>query len=266
MIEKVIDIAVGAGRILMKYHKGDFKVDFKDKEKKDPVTAADLESQEYILERLKKEFPGEQVLAEESAEGNIDYSKRVWIVDPLDGTQRFINKEDGFGVSIGLCIHGIPFLGVVYAPVREVVYFAEKGKGAFIRKGGKTEKIKVSEVKLVSDSVLVESNSARKLKFLEEASDSLPFKKRVLEGSSVLRICMVAKGEADIFIPPSNKACKWDTCGAQVILEEAGGRISDPYGNPLNYKQDKPFWENSFIVTNGKLHKAVVDKIKEMKK
>ena len=134
-----------------------------------------------------------------------------------------------------------------------------------MRRGKKTG-IKVSDVKLIPNSTIIMTNSTRQVKSLKEISDSLNVKKKVFKGSTVLRICMVASGEADIFISHFTNICKWDTCAGQVILEEAGGLITDLDGNPLNYKQDKPNWKNAFIASNKALHKSVLDKIKELSK
>jgi len=265
MIDKIIDIAKGAGNIIMKYYKGQYDVKTK-KDKHDFVTTADLESQKYIVKRIKDEFPDDMIMCEESNNVGVDFSKRVWVVDPLDGTGHFMKKRDSFSVCISLCLKGIPFLGVVYAPVRDELYFAEKGKGAFLRKNGKDERLRVSKVDKLSEATLIQSKSVKIDKCLEEVSDSLQIKKRLNEGSTALKILGVATGKADFFISLFPNINKWDTCAAQVILEEAGGIITDPSGNPLNYRQEECYWEDSFIASNGVIHKEIIDKIKAFKK
>jgi 3'(2'), 5'-bisphosphate nucleotidase len=115
---------------------------FETKNDGSPVTIADTRSNEILMERLGK--TGIPILSEELEGVSLPYPKQLWIIDPLDGTKDFINKSNDFSVMIGLIEHGVPILGVVYAPALDTLYFATKGNGAFVTKGEITSTLTVS--------------------------------------------------------------------------------------------------------------------------
>ncbi len=253
LIDKISAIAIHAGDIILDIRKRGFNSKTKSNEF-DFVTDADIAAEKYILERLEKEFPQDSILSEER--GFIGKkSSRVWFVDPLDGTKDFKHGGLGFSVIIGLCIDNKPELGVIYEPVTKRLYFGQKGQGAYLRAAGKDTQLFVSGQDSIHDSTMIvriphgEKREADKFE--------LAFKvKKILALSSIgLKLSLVASGEADFSVITNSHTSKWDTCAPQVILEEAGGMITDFFGQPLDYSQKENSWSRLYIVSNGKLHK-----------
>jgi 3'(2'), 5'-bisphosphate nucleotidase len=232
MLEKIIDIAIKAGALIMDAREKGFETQTKS-DSFDFVTSADLASEKYILEELKKEFPNDSILSEEG--GGENNNSRVWMIDPLDGTKDFKNGGSGFSVMIGLCINGEPSLGVVFGPAKKLLYYAEKGKGAFQRVNGENQKLQVNEVNNLNDSRMI-------VRIMDE-------EKR--------------RAEAEFFVSSNPRTSKWDTCAPQAILEEAGGKVTDQQGNPLNYNQTDTLWGFVFIASNKALLIPIVEKIKQ---
>ena len=262
MLNKVIPIAKEAGKILLRYYKKELNIHLKKDES--PVTQADLAADKYIRKALQKAFPEDQMITEESKTGCSDFSGRVWIVDPLDGTRAFIRKEDGFCVLMGLCVDAIPVLGVAYIPARGELYYAEKGKGAFAEKNGKKIKLQVSKVKNISQAKLVMKRSVgvRGIKVTPFLS-RLPFKKRFYDSSFGSRICQIVSGNADLYLCENLGLSKWDTCASQVILEEAGGRMTFIDGKSIDYDHPSSSWQEYVLSSNGLLHDTMLAKLKK---
>lgn len=261
MIEKVIKIAKRAGEEILKIKKEGFQVRTKTSEF-DFVTTADLKSEEIILRELKKEFPEDEIISEETDNKITGKNKRVWLVDPLDGTKEFKNGGFGFSVMIGLCVNGIPTLGVVYAPARDLLYYAEKGKGAFIEVKGKASRLEVSRLDNLENSRMVTRIDHGEKRDTDRLIESIKVKEKIPEGSIGLKLGLISSGKAEINIH-TNRLNKWDTCAPQIILEEAGGKITDWKGKKLDYNQTGNCWQNSFIATNGPLHPEILRKVKE---
>src|SRR6202171_1353092 len=137
-IEVATELARAAGAVLLEHYYSPFLVEQKVNalDEIEEVTAADREANELIVGRLKKEFPADGILAEESTDSEHRLEKdRVWLIDPMDGTKNFINRDGDFAVQIGLAVGGESVVGVVYQPVRAVLYRAERNGGAWIEDG-----------------------------------------------------------------------------------------------------------------------------------
>lgn len=257
-INDIIDIAKNSGKILLKYYGKNIETKNKGSSGYNPVSIADIESNKNICEHLKKY--GYQILSEESENKDLDLSKPTWIVDPLDGTIGFLKKSEEFCIMIGLLVNGKIVLGVVYAPIYDKVYYAENGKGAWLIDKGVRKKITVSNVKELKNACRSVRPFA-KPNFLDVIMDSkLKCRKKIL-GSLGLRICSVAEGKTDFYINNSSTPSKWDTAAPTIILEEAGGKITDFKNNPLNYLKSGLQWNESFIVSNGFLHEQILKEI-----
>lgn len=266
MLEKVIETAQEAGRMIMSYYDSpQLEVSRKNGEQHNFLTKADTESDTYIRKILAKEFPKDRILSEETVSDITDFSGRVWMVDPLDGTKDFVNKGSGFSVMIGLCDGGVPILGVVYAPAKRLLYCGQKGAGAYVFRKNKRGMIKVSEV----DSL----NLARMVTRIKNGEDrpedamieSIKVKAKLEESSVGLKLGLIASGKAETHVNTA-KTNKWDTCAPQAILEEVGGCITDFSGNSLNYQQPETRWVNSFVASNNKkIHEQVLQQIREYK-
>jgi 3'(2'), 5'-bisphosphate nucleotidase len=255
---EVFSILRGAGNILMKYHGKKYNITSKSKTFYDPVTTADLEADAYIKEHLKSAFPDIQVLTEEDSSVHIDYSKDVWVVDPLDGTRPFIGGSKNFSSMICLLKKGKPVFGAIYAPVSQELYYADSGKGAHIRIGDKTERLHVSSVDSLGKAREITRTPMAEKNVLDRFIGNLHVHQKIEMSSLGLRMCMVAKGSADLYINTIPRVNKWDTAAPEAILREAGGIVTDFYGNSLDYAQPGLKWERSLIASNSLLHKEII--------
>src|SRR5262249_4882880 len=148
------------GAILMTYYQKAISVDWK--APGDPVTAADRDASEFIVTNLRREFPSYGILSEEEADDAawLEHDP-VWMIDPMDGTREFIDHREDFRVQIGLVTEGIPVLGVVYQPVKDKLYYAAPGKGAFMTSAGTTTPMHVSKEQTAARMTLAVSRSHR---------------------------------------------------------------------------------------------------------
>jgi 3'(2'), 5'-bisphosphate nucleotidase len=262
-IHEVLSIAREAGVIIKKYYKGKYEVATKADEF-DFVTTADKEADAHIRKRLSELFPNDKLFTEECEDRPTDFSGRMWIVDPLDGTKNFVEKKDDFGTIIGLCVDGKPVLGVVYDPLNDELFYAEKGKGAFAVKNGNTTKIKVSTRSTLAEARLLNKESrSNKARELDPLLDSLPIKEQIPLGVFALKAHMIAQGIGDVSVHPNFKLAKWDTAGTQTIIEEAGGKVTDIHGKPLDYTQKALLWADSAVISNGAVHDELIIFIKD---
>ncbi len=233
ILKNVINAALSAGReILSVYNSAGFDVEYK--KDSSPLTAADRKSHNKIMSFLKESsLP---VLSEEGKE--ISYAERskwarYWLVDPLDGTKEFIKRNGEFTVNIALVESGIPVLGVVYIPVTDTLYFAESGRGAFIRQKafgnpqGGAEKIEAAcspdnnLVIIASRSHINEQTEEYIRKFEEKG-----YKIKTINKGSSLKLCKIADGTSHIY-PRFGPTMEWDTAAAHAVCSEAGAVVLD---------------------------------------
>jgi len=258
-LENIIDIIAKAGDKILEIYESDFQVEKKDDNS--PVTKADLDSNKIIKESLLQ--TGIPILSEEDADDKSRMaSDKVWIVDPLDGTQDFVNSTGEFTVMIGLVENHIPIMGLVYWPTERKLYFAENGLGAFCHDSQGWTKISVRSVKEVVNSLALVSRhhlSDKEKKML----DHLKIKNTASIGSS-LKVMEIAAGRADVYFTGTNKMKQWDTAASHCIISEAGGKMTDISGNDLLYNTESVNHENGLLVTNGLIHEEVVSKISKL--
>lgn len=236
-LPKVIDIAKNAGEVIEEvYVKKSFTVE--SKLDNSPITEADIQANKIIIEGLQKIDPHIPILSEESVIPNFEERQqwsRYWLVDPLDGTREFIRGTDEFTVNIAFIENHQPVMGIIVAPVLHQSYWAVKGQGAFFQLGSDKPQVMHTQARVRSPIKLIVSR--RHESHHEEAwkvvLDKLGPYELIYCGSS-LKICLVAKGEADIY-PRLGPIGEWDTAAGQCILEEAGGKLIDLSGNPLQY-------------------------------
>lgn len=245
-----------AGERILEFYESGAKVKYKDGGS--PVTEADLASQQVLFDEL--EAFGYAYLSEEFLhdQTRLDHDK-IWVIDPLDGTRDFIEKTGEFSVIAGLVVDGRPIMGVVFQPTEDKLFFAEKGRGAFMEKGGgEPIRLTVSDVNDPSNVTLLRSGNY--FREVEKAfAEKLGIKKSVVHGSAGLKICMITEQVGDLYICSTNKTGEWDVCGAEVILEEAGGKVTDMTGATLHYNQEDPMNQNGFMASNGKLHEWLIE-------
>src|SRR5882762_6367497 len=164
-IRVATELARQAGAVLLEHYYSPFLVEQKVNalDELEEVTAADREANELIVCRLQREFPDDGILAEESVDSEHRLDKdRVWLIDPMDGTKNFINRDGDFAVQIGLAVGGESVLGVVYQPVRAVLYRAERDGGAWMETGeNAAARLVVSHLIRPGEMVLASSRSHR---------------------------------------------------------------------------------------------------------
>jgi 3'(2'), 5'-bisphosphate nucleotidase len=263
LLDKVFPIVEEAGNILLKYYRKDFSVDYK-RDKFDPVTIADRESDDFLRSEFKKLFPKDDILSEENGAIPPSYSGRVWMIDPLDGTKEFVGNSDSFSIIIGLCINGVPEFGLVYAPTDKRLWFAEKGKGAYYFHNEITKRLSVSKIGVLSDAILVTRNNFNNSRDLDVVSDNLLVKSKIPEGSSGIKLARLAMGEFDIHVNTNYASSKWDVCGPQILLEEAGGKLRTLDDLPIDYTASSSVLTRSYFATNSILHDVAAKEIAKL--
>jgi len=246
-IQKINSIAKKAGDEIIKIYQQNFEVDYKDDNS--PLTKADLKSNEIITESLESLYPEIPVLSEESKKVSYDIRKDwkyFWLIDPLDGTKEFVKRNGEFTVNIALIWKDAPVLGVIYAPVHKILYYAQKEKGAFKQKENKKPQ-RLPIYKQTKDDALkvIVSKSHYNQKTKDFVNNLKNEYKKTIEfirvGSS-LKLCLIAEGKADIY-PRLAPTMEWDIAAGQAIVEQAGGEI-------LNFKTKKPLRYNEENLCN----------------
>lgn len=217
--------------------------DVKKKLDDSPITKADLESNDIICKSLEKEFPNIPVISEENRIR--DYKESVFfLVDPLDGTKEFINKNGEFTVNIGLVIDNISRLGVIEIPVTGVQYFSD-GESSFKFEKKNLKKIsslnKRKTIKIVVSRSHLDSFTINLLNKIKNEHSTLKV------GSSI-KFCLVAEGEADLYLRKGN-TMEWDTAAGSAIIKTSHSKIYDFNLKELKYGK-KDFRNSSFIVCN----------------
>ncbi|MFC1647933.1 inositol monophosphatase family protein [Nanoarchaeota archaeon] len=264
MIEKVIEIAREAGELLKHYFEEGFEITDKEACDWDPsgmdiVTTGDIEAEKLIVKRLNQEFPGDKILCEEESSSTDNFDGRVWMIDPIDGTRSFAMKGRDWAVMIGLCIDAVPVLGVIYLPMTDMIYYAEKGKGAFCVKDGKTERIKCTEIENFSEAKAAKPDPYVYPEWLEKMITSLNLKSYEIHGDGGIgwKGPLIASGKIEMYF--FTGGCKWDFCAPQVIIEEAGGKLTYYDGRPVDYAQKSTSMKGPLFASNGKLHKKIIE-------
>lgn len=230
----------------------------------EPVTAADRESSQIIVAGLAKIFPADAILSEEETD-EIERRlsrDRVWIIDPIDGTAGFIKKDGDFAVQIGLAERGVAILGVVYLPAKNILYYAKRGEGSFrIVNGGQAVRLQVSGKTNFRDMDLAVSRNHRSPRMSQIVRD-MGLQKEVSRGSVGVKVGLIAEQICDLYIHLSPRTKFWDTCGPQVILEEAGGQLTDLFGTSIRYDRGNVQNLNGILASNGAAHSMAVESLK----
>ncbi|MFZ5444642.1 MAG: 3'(2'),5'-bisphosphate nucleotidase CysQ family protein [Myxococcota bacterium] len=198
-----------------------------------PVTVADQRANELIVAGLKRAFPADDVVAEESTHV-APKSERVWFVDPLDGTREFVDRNGMFAVHIGLAIAGRAVAGVVHAPVQRALWSGAVGHPCVLTLGRERRELAMAPVEDTGALRLLVSRS-HKSKKTEKIKQALGITRVREQGSVGLKCALLAMGEADLYLHPSNRSSRWDSCAPQAVIEAAGGLLVDFAGQPYEY-------------------------------
>jgi 3'(2'), 5'-bisphosphate nucleotidase len=219
--------------ILAHYARGSIAVDTK--ADASPVTAADRDANRIIVERLRAAFPDDAVLSEELPDdGTRRSQRRVWIVDPLDGTRDFIARTDDFCVHIGLAVDGVPVVGAVFRPTAGALFSAAAGAGAFVESDGGRLPLRVPAVNPPEGLRVGVTRTAATSRLRTFLADTGLAARAVAMGASV-KLMALARGELDAVINLGPGEQDWDTCAPDAILREAGGLYTDTAGQPFVY-------------------------------
>lgn len=255
-----LDLAREAGAAILEFYKGPLEIEQKSTATdREPVTQADKVANELIVNALRQEFPTDGILAEESLDTAHRLDKqRVWMVDPLDGTNGFIDGNGDFAVQVGLARDGECVLGVVYQPLTGVLYHAVRGHGAWIvRPDSKPERAKVSAKTDLSTMRLAASRSHRSPR-MDKVVKAFNVTEEIRRGSVGIKVGLIIEQQCDLYVHLSPRTKQWDTCAPEVILSEAGGRLTDLFDQPLRYNSPEVQNLNGIIASNGVAHDQVV--------
>ena len=246
LLEEVILIARAAGQEVLRVYADDCTP--QRKHDGSPVTEADHRAQDVICAGLERLAPLVPIVAEENGRGEEGRpeSAQFWLVDPLDGTKEFLNRNGEFTVNIALVDGEVPVLGVILAPALGQV-FACAGGAALVDDGDGRRTIQAREVPDQGPTV-VSSRSHGDPEALRRCLGERPIAASTRAGSS-LKFCLVAAGEADLY-PRLGRTMEWDTAAGDAIVRAAGGTVSDLAGTPLRY--GKPGFENPHFVAQGR--------------
>jgi 3'(2'), 5'-bisphosphate nucleotidase len=235
LLPDVLRLVEVAGHAILEVYASAHDVSYKADDS--PITRADRAAHDILSAGLRRLAPEIPVLSEESAEEHAPAVRHgwqdFWLVDPLDGTREFINRNGEFTVNVALVRSHRPVLGVVAAPVLGTVYYGVEGVGAFVvREGAAATPIRVRRA---GDPVVIVGSRSHRGDSLDEALVRIgPHELRPM-GSS-LKFCLVAEGNAD-FYPRLGPTCEWDTAAAQAVVEAAGGCVTTLDGQPLRYNE-----------------------------
>jgi len=246
-LDAAIEIAREAGAILREGFDRPKTISYKGEV--DLVTESDRRSEQLVVARLRTRFPDHGIVAEEGG-GAAPTASYCWHVDPLDGTTNFAHGYPCFAVSIGLAEGGVPMVGVVFNPVSNELFAAARGEGAYRN----DVRIRVSPVEKLATSLVATGFPTHRRKKSSNINYYWQFTLRShgvrRDGAAALDLCSVACGRFDAFWEFGLKS--WDTTAGIVIVEEAGGRITDLHGQP--YRLGGP----SILASNQRIHQEVL--------
>jgi len=266
MLERELDVAVelarGAGDILLEIYAKDFKVAYKGTN--NPVTEADQRANTYIVDELKRRFPDDGIVAEESV--NLDDAvnkRRCWFVDPLDGTKEFIAKNGEFSVMIGLAIDGKSALGVVFQPSLDKLYRGVVGGEAVLEVKGQARTLKVSDKADTAQLKLVVSRSHRPAN-IAQIMERLGTNSEMPSGSVGVKVGLIAEQQADLYVHVSDKSSLWDACAPEAIMHAAGGRFTHVDGTPISYASVETQNKKGILAVNAATFTPVLDVVRDV--
>jgi 3'(2'), 5'-bisphosphate nucleotidase len=261
-----LELAREAGAAILSFYEGPLDIEQKSgADDREPVTQADKVANELIVSRLQREFPDDGILAEESVDtARRLHKSRVWMVDPLDGTTGFIDGNGDFAVQIGLAENGRPVLGVVYQPLTGVLYRAVKDEGCWIeRPDFAPVAASVSTHRDLRTMRLAASRSHRSPR-MDRVVRAFGLQEEVLRGSVGIKVGLIVEQQCDIYIHLSPLTKQWDTCAPQIILHEAGGSLTDLFGQPLRYNVADVQNRNGVVASNGVAHQTIIESLEPL--
>jgi len=253
-----VELARNAGDVLKHYMRGEKHVELKGRA--NLVTAADKEAEALIISRIRERYPHHSILAEESGAsgpaGSSESGAGKWIIDPLDGTTNFAHQYPFFCVSVGYEEAGRVLCGAVYDPWRDEMFSGARGIGSFMN----GERLRVSDAELLRSALIMtgfpygfrDKIRTAMAQFEAFLVDSQAVRRG---GSAALDMCYTALGRVDGFWEMD--LLPWDTAAGLVIVEEAGGRVTDFSGQPFS------IYGKQLLVSNGRIHEEMVEVLRK---
>jgi myo-inositol-1(or 4)-monophosphatase len=249
-LDFAVELACAAGEVLKHYMNREKSVELKGRA--NLVTIADKESESLIIELIRKRYPHHAILAEESgASGAIDAVEGKWIIDPLDGTTNFAHQYPFFSVSIGFEQAGEVLCGAVFDPWRDEMFSAARGLGSFMN----GTRIQVSDVEELRSALIMTGfpyGFRDKLRQVMSYFEAFLIESQAVRrgGSAALDLCYAALGRVDGFWEVD--LLPWDTAAGMVILEEAGGRVTNFSGRKFSA------YDRQIVASNGRIHEEML--------
>ena len=235
ILPDVIKVADEASEKVLHIYRSDFKVSYKTDDS--PITAADTAAHDIITHGLRNISRDIRILSEEGKDIPWEERKhwrRFWLVDPIDGTKEFTQRNGEFTVNIAMIEDGEPVMGVVIAPALKEAYWGVVGEGAHRRdRTGRVHRIRVAEPTAVKRVVASKNHLNEETRaFIDKLGEH-----ELVQAGSSLKFCRIAEGHADIY-PRLGLTCEWDTGAAQAVLMAAGGKVETLEGRPLRYGKE----------------------------
>ena len=251
ILSDLLEVSKNAGKAIMEIYETNFEV--KLKRDNSPVTEADMLSHEIICNSLRKITPTIPIISEESSDISFEMRsswEKYWLIDPLDGTKEFITKNGEFTVNIALIEYSKPVLGVIHAPALNKTYWGSKelGSSYYQKNSQKEVEIKIRDFK-DRDTLRIMISRSHPSEDLEKWLNNINKYKIVTMGSS-LKLCALAKGDADIY-PRFGSTCEWDIAAGHAILKYAGGSVLTLEKKELEYGKKESFI-NPYFIASGK--------------
>jgi len=256
-IEKLKAIALEAGEIIRDGYHANKQISHKGVV--DLVTQYDVAVEKFVLSKLSKEFPEHTLVGEESHKGEYCYDKAIYI-DPIDGTTNFVHGFPHLGVSIGVWENSQPVLAVIYNPILDELFWAERGRGAYLN----GDKIETSSQLELQQSLIATGFPYAKVEqgveyrwVIDSMRNILPFIRDIRRlGAAALDLCYLASGKVDGFYEIDLKP--WDVAAGILILQEAGGKVSNVNAERYNFD------DKSIVASNGHIHEQLLDKLEKI--
>ena len=246
LIDPIAALAIEAGEAILRVYATDF--DVQSKLDDSPLTQADLAAHHRIIAGLDEITPDIPIISEES--GLPSFSERsqwqrYWLVDPLDGTKEFVNRNGEFTVNIALIDSNRPVFGVVHVPVQDKTYIGCEGHGTELRSRGESP-VQIHVASKSSQPIRIVGSRSHRASSLDSFLEKLGESDIVPMGSS-LKFCIIAEGRADLY-PRLGPTSEWDTAAAQAVVEQAGGRVLELDGKSLSYNSKSDILNPWFVV------------------
>lgn len=252
-LQVALRLAREAADVVARVYREDFAVDLKGDGS--PITEADRQANELIVAGLRAAFPDDAVLSEEAP--FVSGGRRMWLVDPLDGTSDFTNRTGDFAVMIGLCVDARPVLGVVAAPALGRLWAGGEGLAPFEESGGERRPVR-----------LVEPTEGAPLRVLQSRMHPPPQVELILRrlpgavparrGGVGVKIGLLAAGEADVYLHPAPGTHLWDCCAPEAILNAAGGKLTTAAGAPVVYDPTRTANPAGILAAHPAVHARVL--------